>query len=54
MQDILRTFEVEEDIGLVILEHLGDELHIHVLDIDLLQKQRRVSNAHARDYPERI
>lgn len=30
------TFEVEEDVGLVILEHLGDKLHIHVLDVDFL------------------
>ena len=27
---------MEEDIALVVLPHLGNELHIHVLDIDLL------------------
>ena len=30
------TFQVEQDVGLVILEHLSDELYIHVLDVDLL------------------
>jgi hypothetical protein len=27
---------MEEDIGLVVLEHLGNELNVHVLDVDLL------------------
>ena len=31
------TFKMEEHIGLIALEHLCHELHIHVLDIDLLQ-----------------
>lgn len=30
------TLQVEEDVGLVILEHLGHQLNIHVLDIDVL------------------
>ena len=32
------TFQVEEDVRLVVLEHLRDELDVHVLDIDLLMK----------------
>lgn len=28
---------MKEDIGLVVFKHLGDELHVHVLDIDLLR-----------------
>lgn len=31
------TFKVEEDIGLIVLEHLCHKLRIHVLDVDLLQ-----------------
>ncbi len=31
------TFEVEEHVRLVVLEHLCDELDIHVLDVDLLK-----------------
>jgi hypothetical protein len=27
---------MEEDVGLVVFEHLSDELHIHVLDVDFL------------------
>ena len=27
---------MKEDIALVVLPHLGDELHVHVLDIDFL------------------
>jgi hypothetical protein len=30
------TFQVEEHIRLVVLEHLGDKLDIHVVNIDLL------------------
>ena len=30
------TFEVEENIGLVVLEHLRHKLNIHVLDVDFL------------------
>lgn len=30
------TLKVEQDIGLVVLEHLRDELDIHVLNVDLL------------------
>lgn len=33
------TFQVKEDIGLVVLEHLSDKLHIHVLDVDVLYGQ---------------
>jgi hypothetical protein len=32
-----RTFEMEENIGLVVLEHLSHQLRVHVLDVDLLQ-----------------
>ena len=32
----MRTFKVEENIRLVVLEHLRDQLDIHVLDVDLL------------------
>ena len=35
-QDNGLTFQVKEDIGLVVFEHLGDKLHIHVLDVDVL------------------
>jgi hypothetical protein len=31
------TFEVEENVGLVVLEHLSHQLRVHVLDVDLLQ-----------------
>jgi hypothetical protein len=31
------TFKVEEHIGLVVLEHLSDQLHIHVLNVHLLE-----------------
>lgn len=27
---------MEEDVGLVVLEHLGDKLDVHILDINLL------------------
>lgn len=30
------TLQMEEDIGLVVLEHLGDEFDVHVLDVDIL------------------
>lgn len=30
------TFEMEEDVGLVVLEHLRDKFHVHVLHVDLL------------------
>lgn len=30
------TFKVEENIRLVVLEHLRDKLNIHVLDVDFL------------------
>ena len=32
----MHTLKVEEHVGLVVLEHLGDELNVHVLDVDLL------------------
>jgi len=31
------TFEMEEHVRLVILEHLRDQLDVHVLDVDLLE-----------------
>ena len=31
------TFKVEEDVGLVVFEHLSYELRVHVLDVDFLQ-----------------
>lgn len=31
------TFEMEQDIGLVILEHLRHKLGVHVLDVDFLE-----------------
>jgi hypothetical protein len=31
------TFQVEENIGLVVLEHLRHELCVHVLHVDILQ-----------------
>ena len=27
---------MEEDVGLVVLEHLGNQLDIHILDVDFL------------------
>lgn len=33
----LVTFEMEQNIGLVVLEHLRNKLGIHVLDVYLLQ-----------------
>lgn len=33
-----RTFKMKQDVGLVVFEHLGDELHVHVLDINLLRR----------------
>lgn len=29
---------MEKDIGLVILEHLRNQLHVHILNVDLLDK----------------
>jgi hypothetical protein len=29
---------MEEHVGLVVLEHLGDELDVHVLDVDFLKE----------------
>lgn len=31
-----RTLQVEENIGLVVFEHLGDKFDVHVLDVNLL------------------
>ena len=36
MVEIRRTFEMEQHVRSVIFEHLGNQLHIHILDIDLL------------------
>jgi len=33
----VHTLKMEENIGLVIFEHLSDELNIHILNIDVLQ-----------------
>ena len=33
-----QTFQVKENIGLVVLEHLGHELNVHVLDVDFLRR----------------
>lgn len=30
------TLEMEQNIGLIVLEHLRDELNVHVLNVDLL------------------
>ena len=30
------TLQVEEHVGLIVLEHLGNKLDVHVVDIDLL------------------
>ena len=37
------AFQVEKNIGLVVLEHLGDKLNVHVLYVDILRDdcQRR-------------
>lgn len=35
------TLQMEEDVGLVVLEHLGHQLDIHVLDIDILTMVRQ-------------
>ena len=32
------TFQMEQNIWLIVLEHLGDKLDIHILDVDLLQQ----------------
>lgn len=31
------TFEVKQDIGLIVLEHLRNKLRVHILDVDLLE-----------------
>jgi hypothetical protein len=28
---------MEKDVGLVVLEHLGNKLNVHVLDVDFLK-----------------
>ena len=33
---LLHTFQVEEDVGLVVLEHLRHQFHVHVLNVDVL------------------
>jgi hypothetical protein len=35
--DAMHTFEMEEDVGLIILEHLSYKLRVHVLDVDFLE-----------------
>jgi hypothetical protein len=35
-----RTFQMKENVRLIVLEHLRDEFDVHVLDIDLLRKIR--------------
>ena len=34
------TLKVEENVGLVVLEHLGDKLNVQVLDVDVLSHVR--------------
>ena len=34
----VHTFEVKEHIWLIVLEHLRNQLHIHVLNVDFLDK----------------
>jgi hypothetical protein len=36
--EVPQTFKVEQDVGLVVLEHLCNKLYVHVLDVDLLFK----------------
>lgn len=40
------TFQMEEHVGLVVLEHLRHQFHVHVLDVDLLSRRQSV---HQRD-----
>jgi hypothetical protein len=40
------TFQVEKHIGLVVLEHLRHQFHVHVLDIDLLSRRQSVHHHH--------
>lgn len=42
--DKKRTLKVEQDIRLVVLEHLSDELDIHVLNVDLLNLTSAAQN----------
>jgi hypothetical protein len=45
---------MKEDIGLVVLEHLGHQLDVHILHIDLLHANIRKSEARAnRDLGDR-
>lgn len=37
---MLHTFKMEKNVGLVVLEHLGNKLNIHVLDVDFLSTVR--------------
>ena len=32
-----RTFKMKENVGLVVLEHLRNQFHIHVLDVHFLE-----------------
>jgi len=40
---------MEEDIRLVILEHLGDKLNVHVLAVDVLAHVSEVAPSHQGD-----
>lgn len=48
---VRQTFEVEEDVVLIVLEHVRHQLNIHVLDVDFLYSSRLmdVSNPHKGD-----
>ena len=35
-EESLLTFQVEEDVGLVVLEHLRHQFDVHVLNVDVL------------------
>lgn len=35
------TFKMKQNVRLVVLEHLGDQLNVHVLNVDLLLRSPR-------------
>lgn len=39
----VRTFQMKEDVGLVVFEHLGHQLNVHVLDVDVLWMKMSMS-----------
>ena len=40
--ELPQTFKVEQNVGLVVLEHLRNKLDVHVLDVDLLLTSQHV------------